>query len=335
MTFNFLSKNHPWMILKEDLSFPSDDKLAVMKSTMDGNSISTIAKELSITNKEAKDLLKIGMENANVKNMYELVLWGLRTGIIQDDPVNIDIANDIKQYSYETYPTWLKILNFTVSGYSDIDIQREANISKDSLEHQKSIIKQKYNLGNSTAQFIRFAFKALNPIKPPNSFRGFKPFKAWKSPYSTLTNPPMISKFKPADIDPNIPVYDKATKHNLKDTPDFKKVYIPKPSTSTEKPKPPVSRTSTIQTALSLLGIDEKEIYGQKKDNSFWDRPSEYLWTMLELAKRRYDLEIIHAHPDQGGYPKRAVQLNAAWRLAKKLFSKHGYTINEGINIPN
>jgi len=109
--------------------------------------------------------------------------------------------------------------------------------------------------------------------------------------------PIVLTKFKPADIDPDIKLYDK----------------------------------SIIQTALYLLGIDKKTLAasaGSKKgEGLFWKKSPEYLWSLLELAKRRYELEISHAHPDKGGDIKRAAQLNAAWSLVKKLFAKRGFTL--------
>jgi hypothetical protein len=110
--------------------------------------------------------------------------------------------------------------------------------------------------------------------------------------------PIVLTKFKPADVDPDIKLYGK----------------------------------SVIQTALYLLGINKKILAstaGSKKgEGLFWKKSPKHLWSLLELAKRRYELEIAHAHPDRGGNVKRAAQLNAAWSLVKKLFAKHGYILH-------
>jgi hypothetical protein len=117
------------------------------------------------------------------------------------------------------------------------------------------------------------------------------------------------SKYRPADVDPNINV-------NLNNKNEI-----------------------NIQMALHLLGIDKKIVYrtplsgtivgakGKRKESSFWNRPSEFLWRMLELAKDRYKYEIQHAHPDVGGDPQRAIQLNTAWEMIKKSFARRGYIL--------
>jgi len=135
------------------------------------------------------------------------------------------------------------------------------------------------------------------------------------------------SKFRPSDIDPDIKIYDKAKQHNM---PDFKYKHIPLPKSSSDVEIPPrANQTSQVQTVLYLLGINEKELYAShKRVGSFWKRPPEFLWRMLELAKRRHELEMAQAHPDKGGNPKRAAQLNAAWGLVRKLFAKHGFTLH-------
>lgn len=99
-----------------------------------------------------------------------------------------------------------------------------------------------------------------------------------------------------------------------------------------------------VQTALLLLGIDPSLIYGTRHQTKginynpnssvsggFWNRSNEYYWNMLELAKQNYDTLIRKYHPDIFG-PKGneiSVQLNTAWNLIKKAFSKKGYELGE------
>jgi len=168
-------------------------------------------------------------------------------------------------------------------------------------------------------------FQLLEPISPPATSPIF---------HSTLEYPPVLSKFRPSNIDPNIPVYDASSKFDIKSKNNIK---LPRHNyTKSEKEKfkqNPTVRSTSIQTALFLLGIDDRILKNKTGDRSvkkpFWKRSPEYLWNLLELAKRRYELEISHAHPDVGGNSKRASQINSAWNLVKKLFAKHGYKLNK------
>jgi hypothetical protein len=311
---DFLVKYHPWKMLREALepSFPNERQLIDMKKVLDGtvNSPSKYAKE--------------GMKIAGIRNLYELVVWGLRTGVIKDEPIK-NVADKFPQIkgTYEAYPAWLVLLHNTTMGMSDDQIQRHG-ISKDTINNYRKQIQDKFGLGNSMAKFIRFAFAATSPIQGPGSTRGYKPHVPWTVKAGIGSKYPMVhSKFKPADIDPNIPVYDRANKTELGDEPR-PKVNLPKrtvPVKPEDRPKP-IYRTTPIQTALYLLGIHRDAITGK---GLFWQRPHEELWDLLDLAKKRYTYEMSHAHPDRGGSAKRAAQLTAAWNLTRKLFAKHGF----------
>jgi DNA-binding CsgD family transcriptional regulator len=319
-------------------AFPDNDQLIVMKGIMDGNTFGDLAKELDIKVGEVKTLLATGMKNANIDNIYELVVFGLRAGIIKDDPINIkDIENDFyKKGFYEGYPLWLFVMNRVVAGKTFAEIEREGEGgSKTSIEHARKQIVDKYNLGDSLAKYIRFCFAALNPLKGPGSIRGFKPHVSWAQKAGIGSKFPVIkSKFRPSDIDPNIPVYDKQAKRDMPSHQETPKVYLPKPKLTAaqrEKLKAPIVRTTKIQTALWLLGIDRSAITPANLvgSGSFWEKPPEHLWNMLELAKRRYTYEMGHAHPDRGGSAMRAAQLTAAWNLTKKLFARRGFVLHK------
>jgi len=280
MTNEFLFQS--WLMLRESISFPNEQQLIAMKKVMDG--------EKSVN----KNDLKNGMKLIGAKNLYELVLWGLRSDIIQDKP--IDIGKDIISKGAAYYPVWLKLLNYTVSGYSDSEIETEGRISKNSIKYYRDLIAKKFNLGDSPAKLIRFAFQVLNPISGPGKLA--TPHKAAISPHTTLKNPPMISKFRPATIDPNYEPDYRSSKGNR----------------------------GSIAIALQTLGIDPSVIRGK----TIWDRPPEKIWSLLELAKRRYELEISHAHPDRpGGNTTRARQMNAAWKFVKEKFAQNGYELGQ------
>jgi len=335
MPLDYLTTNHPWTLLLEASSFPSREELVVMKAAMDGEPLRNAANELDVTAKEVKDLLKSGMDKLNVRNLYELIIFGLRSGIIEDTPIDIkDIEKQFEiQGFHEAYPLWLFVMNQVVTGKSISDIERAGEGgSKSSLQHAVKQISDKFDLGQSPAKFIRFSLRALNPIKPNDKIRGFRPFVSWAQKQGIGSKFPLVpSKFKPADIDPDIPVYNAASKRNTAvDDEPKPKVSLPKMSNADRKKlPPPIFRTTSIQTALQLLGIDKRAITPPDEKGSFWERSPTYLWNLLGLAKRRYDLEISHAHPDKtGGDYRRAAQLNAAWTLIKKLFARRGYDIH-------
>lgn len=310
MIDDFLIKYHPWKLLKESSTFPNEQQLVAMKKVMDGE---------GGVNK--KDLAQ-GMKTVGVKNLYELIVWGLKTGVIRDEPINLGVG--IKQSDENINPLWSLILKYTVSGYSDYRMDKEVGINPDSLKYYKNLIRQKYNLGNSNAKFIRFAFQTMNPIKPPATNKLYRPYQD----KSTLKYPPVLSKFRPANVDPNIPVYDYSDRHTTKQN-DYKRKHQPIPQDRKLELKP--LKTTRIHQALELLGVDKHILYSVdgKATGHFWDRSPEYLWKMLELAERRYQLEIAHAHPDKpGGDFKRAAQINAAWALIQRFFAKHGYKLH-------
>jgi DNA-binding CsgD family transcriptional regulator len=315
---------HPWFLLLEASSFPDNEELLIMKGVMDGRDFGDIAKEFSIKPKDVKLSLAHGMQKANVNNLYELIVWGLRTGIIKDEPIK-DIATSFpdRPGTYDAYPGWLKVLNATVKGEKDKDI----DLSKDSIKHYRDMVAKKFNL-DSQAKFIRFAFAAVNPISGPSQLRILRPFVPSAMKMGGLKYPPMLTKFRPANIDPNIPVYD-PIQRNRSAEPPAPRPKLP-PGTPTKKLPPPVVRSTSVQTALYLLGIDKSAITPPAISGSFWNRPSSYLWNLLELAKKRYEYEIRAAHPDlPGGNVKRAQQLTAAWRIVKELFKRRGYSLDD------
>lgn len=155
------------------LSSPSEEQIAIMKLVMDGKPMGEIVKELNIKFKDATAKLKDGMKKIGARNLYDLILWGLRSGIIKDPP--LEIENKFAQSGmYEGYPAWLQILNLIVSGKTDPEITKN-EYSKDTLNFYKEQIKQRYGLGPSDAKLIRFAFQVLNPISPPKTTLGWKP----------------------------------------------------------------------------------------------------------------------------------------------------------------
>ena len=123
------------LLLEIESSFPDNNQLLVMKGVMDGKSLSDIATELSVKVKDAKIALTAGMQKARVQNLYELIVWGLRAGIIKDEP-KTDFKDKIQPAAgtYEAHPTWLRVLEAIILGYSDNEIDRQAGVNRDSIE---------------------------------------------------------------------------------------------------------------------------------------------------------------------------------------------------------
>ena len=261
----------------------------------------------------------------------------MRSGIIKDKPIDVkEIEQQFyKKGFYEAYPLWLYVMNQVAAGRTFQDIERAGEGgSKTSIQHARKQIADKYGLGDSLARYIRFSIAAVNPLSGPGQLRGFKPHVSWAQKAGIGSKYPIMpSKFRPSNIDPTLPVYDKQAKRDMPpaDREAKPKVQLPprpKGAPATKVP-PPVTRTTPIQTALWMLGIDRDVITNKNlRGGSFWERNPEHLWNLLELAKRRFELEIAHAHPDRGGDTRRAAQLNAAWNLVKKLFARRGYVLH-------
>ena len=163
------------LLTEVESSFPDNDQLLVMKGVMDGLSLSDIATELAVKVKDAKQALIAGMQKAKVNNLYEMIVWGLRAGVIKDEP-KTDLKDKIQPAAgtYEAHPTWVRFLEAIVSGYNDAEIDRQAGINRDSIEYYKKLIADKFGLGDSRAKLIRFAFQLLNPIEGPAQIKGFR-----------------------------------------------------------------------------------------------------------------------------------------------------------------
>ena len=164
------------LLLEIESSFPDNNQLLVMKGVMDGHTLSDIAFRLSIKVNDAKKLLATGMQKANVQNLYELIVWGLRAGVINDEP-KTEFKDKIQPAAgtYEAHPTWLRVLEAIILGYSDNEIDRQAGINRDSIEYYRKMISNKFGLDGSRAQLIRLGFQILNPITANPSIKASRP----------------------------------------------------------------------------------------------------------------------------------------------------------------
>ena len=281
--------------------FPNEQELQVMKSVMDGEQPAS------------KKLLASGMNKAGLKTLYDLVLWGLKTGLIKDEPlpkVKDHAMTDPKKF-YEGYPEWLKYLGGLVSGYSDGEIDRELRINKDQQAFYHKKIAIEFHLHPSKARLIRFAFQVLNPVSGPKQFKG--DWRPWtKSTTSLMRIPQTMTGSK---IDPN------AT----------------------------VTKETTLAKALELLGLEKKDIPAAKRKSergSIWNRSHESLYHMLEMAKDRRDAEIRRLHPIANRHPetpdqkkqietanKQLAVVNGAWNRVRALFARNGYALPGDENL--
>jgi len=119
----------------------------------------------------------------------------------------------------------------------------------------------------------------------------------------------------------------------------LKEIYLKKSKFSVHPSENPGSRVST---ALYILGVDPSMIYGLRNpkkgikynsntrvSGSIWSRSDEYMWEVLEMAKNNYMKLIKQFHPDIVGKEgeEKSKQLNIAWKIIQKAFSKRGYQL--------
>lgn len=274
------------------MEFPSQQELIAMKAVMDGEETFS------------KPDFKSGMLKIEAKSLYDLILWGLRAGIIQDPPmpeVKDYAMTDPKKY-HESYPSWLKLLSGLVSGYSPREIESNLGLGKDSQEFYHKKIAIEFHLHPSKARLIRFAFQVLNPIKPPP--RMHIDWRPWTGSRTSLMRIPQT--MTGSQIDPDAVV--------TKDTP--------------------------VKMMLKLLRVKELPRASGKKISSIWLRPDNELWEILEKAKIRRDEEIKKLIPlanrssddpivqqQTRMAEKQLSVVNTAWRGVRALFARHGYTL--------
>lgn len=156
-----------------EISFPNVKQLEIMKGVLESKPFSEVAKEAGVTVKDAVGLFNAGMRVAHLRGLHELVVWGLKTGVIQD-PARTDIAKTQIEKGFEVYPTWLRVLSAITVHSKDADIAQEAGVARETLDYYKKTIQEKFLLGESPVALIRFAFQVIRPISPPTAFVGWK-----------------------------------------------------------------------------------------------------------------------------------------------------------------
>jgi len=277
------------LLLEVQSSFPDDTQLLVMTGVMDGKSLSNIATELAIKVKDAKNILATGMRRANVNNLYELIVWGLRTGIIKDEP-KTDLKNKIQPPvgSYEAHPTWLRVLDAIISGYNDVEIEQHAGVSRDSLKYYKKHINDTFNLGGSRARLIRFGFQLLNPIKPPLSMSGNRPFRPWTGSTTSLMT-------------------------------------IPKTGTGSRiNPEDTITNKTKLFHALDFL----KVVGNQSQKKNPWDMLELAKQRRDDEIRRLHPIANKHPEtPEVKMAAKQLAIVNAAWDRIRILFARKGYVL--------
>lgn len=280
--------------------FPNDQELQVMKSVMDGEQPAS------------KKLLASGMSKAGLKTLYDLVLWGLKTGLIKDEPlpqVKNHAMSDPKKF-HEGYPSWLRYLGGLVSGYNDNEIDKELGFNKDQQAFYHKKIAIEFRLHPSKARLIRFAFQVLQPVEGPKQFKG--DWRPWTKSRTAL-------------------------------------IHTPEKTGSQVDPEGMITKGTTLGKALELLGISKNEIPQARRKSergSLWKRSHEALYHMLELAKQRRDQEIkrlspmANRHSDDPALQQRAetaskqlAVVNAAWERIRNLFARNGYALPGDENL--
>lgn len=150
-------------------TFPNETELSALKRIMDGKTAK-------------KRELKSGMIKINAHNLYDIIVWGLRTGIIHDKPIEgIHSQMFGKEMPHEAYPIWYQILNQIAAG-------NKPDLPNSQIEYYKNWIDKKFNLDGTDAQRIRFAIASLSPIDPPKI--ADSPWVPWTGSRSSLMRIP-------------------------------------------------------------------------------------------------------------------------------------------------
>lgn len=253
----------------------------------------------------SRRLLASGMKKVGLKTIYDLVLWGLKTGIIKDNP-----RPDVKEHAMltprnfqESYPEWLRYLAGLVSGYSANEIDTEMRINKDqqAFFHQKIAIE--FHLHPSKARLIRFAFQVLNPvIGPPKRYADWRP---WTKSRISL-------------------------------------IHTPQRTGSMIDPEASVTKDAATTTLLGLLGVSIPKVTKRSEMGAFWKHSHDQLYHILEMARDRRNAEIKRLSPLANRHPetpddavrvktatKQLSVVNAAWDRIRILFARRGYALPE------
>lgn len=270
-------------------NFPNEAEIHAMKTIMDGGK-----------GVKSKDL-ESGMRKINARNLYEMIIWGLRTGIIRDKPrkdVDMNMFNNPK-YG-EGYPQWFYLLNQLATG-------NRIDMPKTRVEYFTKFINEKFHLNGSKAQLIRFALAVVNPIEPPKSLKGH--WTNWTKSRTALMRIPQVHTG--SNIDPKATISKKSELRAMLKLfgIDASKVRVTGP------------RTGSIS-------------------RSIWNKPPDTLWRILEMVRDRRDAEIRRLHPLANRHPQNADQakqvrlatkqlavVNAAWNRVKLLFARKGFHI--------
>jgi hypothetical protein len=262
--------------------FPDEKELAAMKDVMDGG-------------KPTKHVAS-GMKKQGLKNIRDLVLWGLKTGIIRDEP-----KTELQKYqmddpkkAYEAHPMWLQYLGALAGGY-DPDIPK----STQEFLHKKIAIA--FHLHPSIARLIRFAFQVISPVQPPK--KAEREFRPWtKSTTSLMRIPQTMTGSK---IDPEGSI----TKETM---------------------------ASAAMALLGLdklpKSTSKKGGFWNRPHNQLWHLLEMAKERRDAEIKRLHPIANRHPeNPDQEKQVKLAARqlavVNAAWDRIRILFARNGYAL--------
>jgi hypothetical protein len=95
-------------------------------------------------------------------------------------------------------------------------------------------------------------------------------------------------------------------------------------------PREMVTRSMTLAPRYGAWGYYHNRArnlrrLGRNPRSSFWHRPTNELYDLLEAARTSFREKIKRAHPDKSSESHHeAARLNMLWRKAKVLFRRHG-----------
>ncbi len=273
-------------LLMEVGGFPNETELAALKKVMDG------------TKGVDRSAFKSGMEKIGARNLYELIVWGLKTGIIQDKPIKLDPNTFHSDKTYSAFPLWLQYLHHISAG-------EKVDMPKTTIDWLRKKIVDKFKLDGSDQSLIRFAIAAIRPMEPPK--RSQVDWRPWTKSTTSLMRIPQTHTGSP--VDPYGSITKETTMTKALELLGIRPEEIPSSGKKSERGSFWRKSHETLYHMLELAK----------------NRRDQQIQKLHPLANRHPQ------NPDQAKQidmaSKQLAVVNAAWQRVRILFARNGYAL--------